>query len=55
MRAKADVGWLVGIFGFRPRYLRALFRDLGAVTGAALAGFRSHTARISEKACEITG
>jgi len=48
---------LVGIFGFRPRYLRALFRDLGAVTGAgaALAGFRSHTARISEKACEITG
>src|SRR6266571_2916067 len=41
----------------RSRYLRAVFRDLGAATGAgaALAGFRSHTARIAEKACEITG
>jgi len=41
----------------RSRYLRTLLRDLAAVTGAgaALAGFKSHTARISEKACEITG
>jgi len=41
----------------RSSYLLALFRDLAAATsaGAALAGFKFHTARIAEKACEITG